>query len=100
MVTSRDETRRILARFLPRFAELARERVERALALAARAEFGAIVSELHALAGEATLLGLNRIAELAREGEETARKGDSRTECERVLHALATHVASVHHCAS
>jgi HPt (histidine-containing phosphotransfer) domain-containing protein len=100
MVTSRDETRRILARFLPRFAALARERVERALAHAARAEFGAIASELHALAGEAALLGLDRIAELAREGEETARKGDSPTECERVLHALATHVASVHHCAS
>ena len=75
----------IRARFLPRFAKLAAERVERSLVHVAGADWSSITKELHALSGEAALLELRAIEDLAREGERIARTTESSTECERVL---------------
>ncbi len=80
------------ARFVSRFATLAAERIERLFAQAARQDFGAMVGELHTLAGEAALLQLRGLAELARQGEALARKGQSAAECEQVLLALRTQI--------
>jgi HPt (histidine-containing phosphotransfer) domain-containing protein len=59
----------------------------------ARGDFDAIAAELHTLAGEAALLQLREIVELAREGEGLARKGGAPEECDRVLHALEARIA-------
>lgn len=62
------------ARFLPRFIETARSRLSRAHEqLASQQGPHGVQGELHALAGEASLLGLFNIAELARRGEHAAR---------------------------
>lgn len=64
------------ARFLPRFTALARTRLERAREAAARKDFDAAhetARELHAIAGEAGLLGLATVVPLARAGEDFAR---------------------------
>jgi HPt (histidine-containing phosphotransfer) domain-containing protein len=84
-----------IARFLPRFAKLAAERIERALAQLAQRDFGAVAAELHTLSGEAAMLQVRAIAALAREGEDLARKGDSPGECERVLRALEAQIAEL-----
>jgi len=67
------------ARFMSRFLESARSRVGRA-SKARRAgnanSFEQIVSEMHALAGEAALLEIGDVAHAARECEEAARRGD------------------------
>ena len=62
-------------RFLPRFVQGGRERVRRALRACEgeRCSLASAITELHALAGEAALLELHVIAELARAGENAAR---------------------------
>ena len=81
-------------RFLPRFVKLAAERIDRCLALAERGDWNAITTELHALAGEAALLELRPIADLAREGERIARKTESQGECASILQALGKQIAA------
>lgn len=56
----------LLATFLPRFRTIAAERLTR---LRAQFDGGLARRELHALAGEASMLGLGRVAELARSAE-------------------------------
>jgi HPt (histidine-containing phosphotransfer) domain-containing protein len=67
----------LIAKFLPRFIALTRERLRRAMETAIdgrsdRAE--AAAHDLHALAGEAGLLGLEGVIGLARSAEEAARQ--------------------------
>jgi HPt (histidine-containing phosphotransfer) domain-containing protein len=60
------------SRFLPRFMESSRGRLERARVLFAGGDASKLAHELHALAGEATMLDLFSIAEGARRGESAA----------------------------
>jgi hypothetical protein len=67
----------LTAKFLPRFARLAHERLRKALESAIdrrrdRAE--GVAHDLHALAGEAGLLGLEGVIGAARKAEEAARR--------------------------
>jgi len=62
----------LFARFFPQFIALARTRVATAATAAARRDHAAaatVVRELHALAGEAGLLGLGQVIPLARDCE-------------------------------
>jgi HPt (histidine-containing phosphotransfer) domain-containing protein len=51
-----------------------------------------MVGELHALAGEAALLQLRPLADLARQAEALAKKGESAAECERVIAVLQSQI--------
>jgi HPt (histidine-containing phosphotransfer) domain-containing protein len=66
----------IREKFLPRFVEAARERLERASKLIAAGSNAAptIASDLHTIAGEAAVMGLADIAAIAREGERAVRR--------------------------
>ncbi|HEY3357506.1 MAG TPA: Hpt domain-containing protein [Polyangia bacterium] len=64
------------ARFLPRFVSTAGERLCRIDGLLAQGQTGAVAAELHSLAGEASMLGLDQVADPARAGEIAARRGD------------------------
>jgi HPt (histidine-containing phosphotransfer) domain-containing protein len=59
------------ARFLPRFVQSARRRLENASQRIAQKADGApaVAADLHTIAGEASVLGLAEIAAIAREGE-------------------------------
>jgi HPt (histidine-containing phosphotransfer) domain-containing protein len=64
------------AKFVPQFVALARARLSVALAAVARRDHGATtktVRELHSLAGEAGLLGLDAVIPLARDSEHKAK---------------------------
>jgi HPt (histidine-containing phosphotransfer) domain-containing protein len=63
----------LLARFLPRFRAIAKDRLAR---VRARGDGDALsaIQELHALAGEAAVLGLKHVAELVRAAEARWRK--------------------------
>ncbi|MCG8424646.1 MAG: response regulator [Proteobacteria bacterium] len=63
------------ARFGARFLEIARGRIRRSLELMGRSD-GAdqLITELHSLAGESSMLGLEQVAEMARNGEEDAKQ--------------------------
>jgi len=63
----------LLTRFLPRFVESARARIRHAAELFAARDFGKLASEMHTLAGEASVLGLSEIGALARDAEHMAR---------------------------
>ena len=65
----------IRAKFLPRFVESTRERLERASKLIADGSNAApaIAADLHTIAGEASIMGLVEIADLARKGERAVR---------------------------
>jgi HPt (histidine-containing phosphotransfer) domain-containing protein len=54
------------ARFMGRFLETARGRVQRTTEAIGRADGRGVWTEMHALAGEASLLGLPGVADLAR----------------------------------
>jgi len=62
-------------KFLPRFVASARQRLERASQLIADGANAApsIAADLHTIAGEASIMGLHDVAELAREGERAVR---------------------------
>lgn len=65
------------ARFIPQFIDLARGRIARGIDVATRNDHqgvGLTARELHALAGEAGLLGLPAIVSLARDSEDKARR--------------------------
>lgn len=67
----------LLASFMPRFKELATTRLARSIELAKRGDQDsttAIARDMHAVAGEAGLLGLAAIVPLARAGEEHAKR--------------------------
>jgi HPt (histidine-containing phosphotransfer) domain-containing protein len=67
----------LLATFMPKFAVIAKTRITRSIELATvRSPEGipAIARELHAIAGEAGLLGLVSIVSLARAGEEHVKR--------------------------
>ena len=65
----------IRAKFLPRFVASARERLERASKLIRDGADAAssIAADLHTIAGEASIMGLHDVAQLAREGERAVR---------------------------
>ena len=65
----------IRARFLPRFVATARQRLERARRLIADGADAApsIAADLHTIAGEASIMGLHDVADIAREGEHAMR---------------------------
>jgi HPt (histidine-containing phosphotransfer) domain-containing protein len=79
-------------KFMPRFVAMGRERAQRARE-SCEGRLDLAAAEMHALAGEAALLGLGEIDVLAREGERAARQKQSQ-ECVRILaeidEALAT----------
>jgi HPt (histidine-containing phosphotransfer) domain-containing protein len=61
------------ARFLPRFLSTARQRIERVRGIVASRDHGALlgaVRELHALVGEASLLGLEVVIPRAHHAEQ------------------------------
>ncbi len=67
----------LLATFVPRFAANAKVRVARSIEHANRRDAAGtamVIRELHAIAGEAGLLGLGGIVSLARRGEEAAKR--------------------------
>jgi HPt (histidine-containing phosphotransfer) domain-containing protein len=67
----------LIARFLPRFAALARERTARAMAVATNADVAqapSVVRDMHSVAGEAGMLGLQAVLEAAREAENAAKR--------------------------
>lgn len=67
----------LLASFLPRFTALAKTRLARSLEVAMQRDHAgtaAIARDLHAVAGEAGLLGLASIVPLARASEEAAKR--------------------------
>jgi HPt (histidine-containing phosphotransfer) domain-containing protein len=66
----------IRRRFLPRFVAGAQGRIDRGRASIAADDREAAARELHALAGEASLLGLDAVAMLARTSEEGVRAGE------------------------
>jgi hypothetical protein len=68
------------SRFRSRFLESAQTRLSRARALSidGRASAAAIAHELHALAGEASVLGLGDVAAIARAGERAAKTWSTR----------------------
>jgi len=65
----------IREKFLPRFLASARERLARAARLVAEGDTAApsIASDLHTIAGEASIMGLHEIAAMARDAERAAR---------------------------
>jgi HPt (histidine-containing phosphotransfer) domain-containing protein len=67
----------LYAKFLPQFMELARERLQRARAATAQLDqptMTVVMRDVHAIAGEAGLLGLSRIVPIARNAEEHAKR--------------------------
>jgi HPt (histidine-containing phosphotransfer) domain-containing protein len=67
----------LIATFMPKFAAIAKTRIAKTIDLATqRTPEGVptIARELHAIAGEAGLLGLGAIVALARSGEEHAKR--------------------------
>jgi HPt (histidine-containing phosphotransfer) domain-containing protein len=81
----------LLAKFLPRFLKLSQERLGKIEAqLAAETPVSSvIVNELHAIAGEAGLIGLPDLANVAREGERTAKSGWSAETIARIADLAA-----------
>ena len=82
-------------RFGPRFLETARVRIRRSLELLGKpTETKALITELHSLAGEASMLGLQALSDTARSGEQHAKewaKGSTTAPlyCARSVRALS-----------
>lgn len=69
----------LLRRFLPRFVAISQQRLQRAGELLTSQAPGndlALAAELHSLAGDASVLGLLDIAEMARKFEAEVRQGE------------------------
>ena len=66
----------LVAAFMPKFVASARKRLARSLELASQGkpDAQAVARELHAIAGEAGLLGIQNIVALARAGEDHAKR--------------------------
>jgi HPt (histidine-containing phosphotransfer) domain-containing protein len=93
-------------KFLPRFTALAKERIRLGLRVASTLSAAGddalhVARELHALAGDAGLLGLNDLLALARGAEEAAtqlhasRVESRRTDLERALLDLHSAISAV-----
>jgi hypothetical protein len=88
-------------RFMRKFLDGASVRVTRGLEAISRDEPPAAWGQLHALAGEAAILGLPEIAEAARHGSVAARRwmdaGEvgARQECEQALRTLGAKVSQL-----
>lgn len=86
------------ARFRTRFIETARARIRLSLSLLGDPDGAAqLVTELHSLAGEASMLGLDDIAEIARSGEDAAKEWQTGTvvaqvRCARAVRTLSQQV--------
>lgn len=86
----------VRARFMGRFIEVARTRLAHALALTAEGsgDAVAVATELHTLAGEASVLGIKDVAEAARQAETAARSWQmaadtaAQMQCARAIRAL------------
>jgi HPt (histidine-containing phosphotransfer) domain-containing protein len=83
----------LLEKFLPRFLETAGRRVARVESELATPEPSpaVVLHEMHAVAGEAGLIGLPELAHLAREGEKTVRRGwdeDAQTRVKQLVDEL------------
>ena len=65
----------IRAKFLPRFVSSARQRLERASKLISDGANAApsIATDLHTIAGEASIMGLHEVAAMARDTERAVR---------------------------
>jgi HPt (histidine-containing phosphotransfer) domain-containing protein len=66
-----------LTRFLPRFAALARDRIARAMAVASAGDASGapkVTGDMHSLAGEAGMLGLEAVLQAAIAAESAARR--------------------------
>jgi hypothetical protein len=66
-----------LTRFLPRFAALAHDRIARGMAVASacdQAGAASVVGDMHSLAGEAGMLGLEDVLRAALAAESAARR--------------------------
>lgn len=66
----------LVTTFMPRFLASAQKRIARSLELAAKrpADILGVSREMHAVAGEAGLLGITQIVTLARAGEDHAKR--------------------------
>jgi HPt (histidine-containing phosphotransfer) domain-containing protein len=89
----------LVAQFLPRFKTSAAENLGRAREFLASGDATGVERELHRLAGDAAILGLTEVAELARRGQEAARElagseGATADECAVVIDQLADAVKS------
>lgn len=93
----------ILKRFLPQFCVTAQDRIRAAQACIADAEAGAatLVSEFHTMAGEAAMLGLAEVADVARSAEAAARTlgtpegKNAAVTCARALRTLARAISQL-----
>jgi HPt (histidine-containing phosphotransfer) domain-containing protein len=89
----------IRARFLRKFLDGAHGRVSRGIEAVATGNAREAWGQLHALAGEAAMLGLPELAEAARAGSVAARRwldaddGAARDACDRTLRAIGADVA-------
>jgi HPt (histidine-containing phosphotransfer) domain-containing protein len=93
----------MLARFLPQFITTARKRVSLALQAALARDHTAAptaIRELHALAGEAGLLGLRDMIPLARDGEAKAKALQSATGGDDLIEALRRLERAIEHLAA
>lgn len=84
-------------RFMSRFLESARRRLDRAEeahGAATSDALGLIATEMHGMAGEASLLELGAIGQTARACEEAARRGD-RAGVDETLRALRAATAAL-----
>ena len=86
------------ARFGPRFLETARGRIRRSLELLGKPkETAALITELHSLAGEAAMLGLETLSDTARNGENHAKEWDkgsttAKLYCARSVRSLSQQI--------
>jgi HPt (histidine-containing phosphotransfer) domain-containing protein len=81
----------LVKKFMPRFVTLARERLRGAIEAANASRFDraeVLAHDMHALAGEAGLLGLEDVVTLAREAEQAAKRFGSTSS----VHDIATFV--------
>jgi CheY-like chemotaxis protein/HPt (histidine-containing phosphotransfer) domain-containing protein len=92
------------ARFLPKFVASARDHVRRGLA-AIHDDANTASAALHSLAGEACMLGLVDLADIAHAGEDAAARWladdstSARVECARALRDLARKLDELEHAA-
>jgi CheY-like chemotaxis protein/HPt (histidine-containing phosphotransfer) domain-containing protein len=78
------------ARFRNRFIDTARDRIRRCLTMLSESGRAMdLASELHSLAGEAAMLGLDSISATARSGEEAARQWNAASTAAQVACARA-----------
>jgi hypothetical protein len=93
-----------LTRFLPRFAALARDRIARGMAVASAGDATSapkVIGDMHSLAGEAGMLGLETVLQAAIAAESAARRfaaeSGEAVSLDRALRDLQAAVAAATH---